>query len=69
MQAGIPLVMYMRKGPAEVVELPENTLHAFITWGTVGDPRPCLKVCCCSNCCSPNLQKQCVPLLCLSPTN
>lgn len=48
LQAGIPLVMYLRGEQAEMVELPENSCHAFITYGSVHSPLPCLKVCCCT---------------------
>ena len=43
-QAGIPLVMYLREDRAEMVELPENSCHAFITYGSVHSRLPCLKV-------------------------
>ena len=44
LEEGIPLVLALRGGPPEMVELPEQSLHAFITWANISSPHPALKV-------------------------
>ena len=45
LEEGIPLVLYMRNSPnAELVELPEQSCHAFLSFGTAHDQAPSIKV-------------------------
>ncbi|KAK9831777.1 hypothetical protein WJX74_008932 [Apatococcus lobatus] len=46
LEEGIPLVLALRQGPPEMVELPEQSMHAFITWANITSPHPALKVSC-----------------------
>ncbi len=43
LEEGIPLVLALREGPPEMVELPEQSMHAFITWANAASPHPALK--------------------------
>ena len=46
LEEGIPLVCYVRDGPhAEMVELPEQSCHAFLSFSNVAAKPPSLKVC------------------------
>ena len=45
LEEGIPLVLHVRDGPnMQLVELPEQSCHAFLTFGNVESPLPALKV-------------------------
>ena len=44
LEEGIPLVLALREGPPEMVELPEQSMHAFITWANITSPHPAIKV-------------------------
>ncbi|KAK9828825.1 hypothetical protein WJX72_002275 [[Myrmecia] bisecta] len=47
LEEGIPLVLALRDKPgAEMVELPEQSMHAFLSWGTANSCPPALKVSC-----------------------
>lgn len=46
LEEGLPLVCYMRKQCyAEMVELPEQSCHFFMSWSNAAAPVPSLKVC------------------------
>lgn len=46
LEEGIPLVCYVRDGPyAEMVELPEQSCHAFLSFSNAAAKPPSLKVC------------------------
>lgn len=45
LEEGIPLVLHVRDGPnMQLVELPEQSCHAFLTFGNVESLVPSLKV-------------------------
>ena len=46
LEEGIPLVCHVRDGPhAEMVELPEQSCHAFLSFSNAAAKPPSLKVC------------------------
>ncbi|KAL0040081.1 hypothetical protein WJX79_005501 [Trebouxia sp. C0005] len=47
LEEGIPLVCYIRdQGHAQMVELPEQSCHAFMSFSNAAAPPPCIKVSC-----------------------
>ena len=45
LEEGIPLVLHVRDGSnMQLVELPEQSCHAFLSFGNVESPLPSLKV-------------------------
>ena len=47
LEEDIPLVCYVRDKPyAEMVELPEQSCHCFMSFSNAAAPHPSLKVCC-----------------------
>jgi hypothetical protein len=45
LEEGIPLVCYIRdQGHAQMVELPEQSCHAFMSFANAQSPEPSLKV-------------------------
>ena len=62
LEEGIPLVCYVRDKPyAEMVELPEQSCHCFLSFSNASAEHPSLKVCCLSHLNTGDIALSCCP--------